>query len=142
MAILFHSIDAHVPAIPKRQVSQWIKHVANQNHSTVGEISLIFCSDDYLLKINKQYLNHDYYTDVITFAYREGNHISGDIFISLDTVKSNAIQFNTTFDDELRRVIIHGILHLCGVNDKTPEEQTKMTQCENEALEYWKNGAY
>ncbi len=99
-----------------------------------GELSFVFCSDDYLLKMNKDYLQHDYFTDVITFDYTENNIISGDIFISIDRIKENAKSFNVTFEEELQRVMIHGILHLIGYNDKTEEEQSEMTEKENKYL--------
>ena len=94
----------------------------------------IFCSDEKILEVNKAYLQHDYYTDVITFDYTEGDKISGDIFISVDSVRSNAEQFGTDYDEELHRIIIHGVLHLCGINDKGPGEREMMTRHENEAL--------
>lgn len=99
-----------------------------------GDISYIFCSDEKILEVNKQYLQHDYYTDIISFDYTEGTKISGDLFISLDTVKSNSENFGTDYTEELHRIIIHGILHLCGINDKGPGEREIMTQKENEAL--------
>ena len=99
-----------------------------------GDIAYIFCSDEKILEVNKAYLQHDYYTDVITFDYTEGDKISGDIFISVDTVRSNAEQFGTDYDEELHRIIIHGVLHLCGINDKGPGEREMMTRHENEAL--------
>ena len=134
MAIIYQAEEIRPPSFPKRKTTAWIKQIASQLKKKIGNISYVFCSDEYILQINKQYLNHDYYTDIITFDYSENNTISGDIFISLDTVKSNAEQFNTNYDDELRRVIIHGILHLCGINDKSPKEQKVMTQEENAAL--------
>ena len=100
----------------------------------VGDINIIFCSDDYLYEMNKIYLNHDYYTDVITFPYNIGNKIEGDIFISIDRVKDNAQIYSTTFDNELSRVIIHGILHLIGFNDKSEEEQKQMREQEDICL--------
>lgn len=99
-----------------------------------GDIAYIFCSDEKILEVNKAYLQHDYYTDVITFDYTEGDKISGDIFISVDTVRSNAEQFGTDYDEELHRIVIHGVLHLCGINDKGPGEREMMTRHENEAL--------
>lgn len=103
----------------------------------VGDVSYIFCSDDKILEVNKQYLKHDYFTDVITFDYSENDTISGDIFISLDTVKSNSQKFNTSNEEELLRVIIHGILHLCGLKDKSAEDSKMMTKSENQALEIY-----
>ena len=100
----------------------------------MDEIAYIFCSDEKILKVNRQYLEHDYYTDIITFDYTEENKIAGDIFISLDTVKTNSEQFNTNYTEELHRTIIHGILHLCGINDKGPGEREIMEAAENKAL--------
>ena len=104
----------------------------------VGEVAYIFCNDDKILEVNRQYLQHDYFTDIITFDYCEGDMISGDLFISLDTVRSNAELFNKTYDEELHRVIIHGILHLVGINDKGPGEREIMEAAENKALELLK----
>ena len=120
--------------IKKREVTKWIKDVAASYDKKVGDVSYIFCSDEKILEINKAYLQHDYYTDIITFDYTDENVISGDIFISLDTVESNAKEFNTDYLEELHRIIIHGILHLCGINDKGPGEREYMTECENKAL--------
>ena len=101
----------------------------------IGEIAYIFCSDEKILEVNRQYLQHDYYTDIITFDYCEGNRLSGDLFISLDTVRTNADQFaGGDYRRELHRVIIHGILHLCGINDKGPGEREIMEEAENKAL--------
>ena len=98
------------------------------------EIAYIFCSDEKILEVNRQYLQHDYYTDIITFDYCEGDRLSGDLFISLDTIRTNAEQFGASYEDELHRVIIHGILHLCGINDKGPGEREVMEAAENKAL--------
>ena len=118
----------------KKETTEWIKEVAACYGKRVGEIAYIFCSDDKILEVNQQYLQHDYYTDIITFDYCEGNRISGDLFISLDTVRTNAEQFEQPYDRELHRVIIHGILHLCGINDKGPGEREIMEAAENKAL--------
>ena len=134
--ISYFAEKTEMPKIRKREISAWIKTVAAERGFRVGEVSCIFCSDEYILRINREYLQHDYYTDIITFDYTEKNRISGDIFISLDTVSSNAEKFGVSFEDELHRVIIHGILHLCGINDKTPEERETMKRCEDEALFY------
>jgi len=132
--ITFYSENITLPKIPKRKIAAWIKFVAQNYGKKIGEIAYIFCNDEKILEINKQYLKHDFYTDIITFDYSEKDKISGDIFISLDTVKSNSEKFNTLYDNELYRVIIHGILHLCGQNDKTPEEEKVMRKKEDEAL--------
>jgi probable rRNA maturation factor len=126
--------DIKMPQLPKRTISAWIKQVVNNNGFKVGDISYIFCSDEKILEVNKEYLQHDYYTDIITFDYTEENVINGDIFVSLDTVKSNAEQFSVSFEKELRRVLIHGILHLCGQADKSTSEKAEMTRKEDEAL--------
>lgn len=137
MAIIFQAEDVKEPAVKKRAVSAWIKKVAKLYNRQVGDVSYIFCSDDKILEVNKQYLKHDYFTDVITFDYSENDTISGDIFISLDTVKSNSQKFNTSNEEELLRVIIHGILHLCGLKDKSAEDSKMMTKSENQALEIY-----
>ena len=130
-----------MPAIRRRDTSAWIKSVAATYGKRVGSIAYIFCNDDKILEVNLQYLQHDYYTDIITFDYCEDellmekkDTISGDLFISLDTVRSNAAQQGTTYEEELHRVIIHGILHLCGINDKGPGEREIMEAAENKAL--------
>ena len=123
-----------LPLIEKSKINRWIKETAAGYNRKVGEITYIFCSDEKMLEINKQYLEHDYYTDIITFDYSEGVVISGDIFISVDTVRTNAADFKVTFENELKRILIHGILHLCGQDDKTPELRLKMTENENIAL--------
>lgn len=134
MAIIYQNEDVKAPLIKKREVTKWIKDVAASYGKKVGDISYIFCSDEKILEINKEYLQHDYYTDIISFDYTDEDVISGDLFISLDTVKSNSEQFNTDYLEELHRIIIHGILHLCGINDKGPGEREHMTECENKAL--------
>lgn len=132
--ISYHTEDIKKPNICTRRTSAWVKNVAASHGKTIGEIAYIFCSDPYILEVNKQYLQHDYFTDVITFDYTEGNKISGDIFISLDTVQSNAEQFGVDFYEELERVIIHGILHLCGFKDKDEAEEAQMREEENKAI--------
>ena len=139
--ISYYSENVKVPNIRRRDVSAWIKKVAALHGKKVGNIAYIFCDDEKILEVNRQYLQHDYYTDIITFDDSEGDVISGDIFISLDTVRTNAEQFATPseqfkspYEQELHRVIIHGVLHLCGINDKGPGERKIMEQQENEAL--------
>ncbi len=134
MAISYFAEDIKSPAIKKRTVSSWIKSVAETYGKRTGDISYIFCSDEKILEVNRQYLQHDYYTDIITFDYTVGDVISGDLFISLDTVRTNAEKFNTPYAEELHRTIIHGILHLCGINDKGPGEREMMEMNENKAL--------
>ena len=134
MAIAYYAEEVKLPAIKKKAVGDWIRKVASLYGKRTGDISYIFCSDEKILEVNKQYLQHDYYTDIISFDYTEGTKISGDLFISLDTVKSNSENFGTVYTEELHRIILHGILHLCGINDKGPGEREIMTQKENEAL--------
>ena len=123
-----------MPNIKKRQTTQWIKAVAASYGKRVGDIGYLFCSDEHILDVNREYLGHDYYTDIITFDYCEGDLLSGDIVISLDTVRTNAELFHKPYEEELHRVIIHGILHLCGINDKGPGEREKMEAAEDRAL--------
>ena len=123
-----------MPVLEKQKLNRWIKEVAADYNKKVGDIAYLFCNDKRILEVNKQYLDHDYFTDIITFDYSERNIISGDIFISLETVESNAKDFGVSFQDELHRIIIHGILHLCGNDDKTPELRKEMTTKENNAL--------
>ncbi len=126
--------DIKLPAFSKREMNAWIKQVAATENHKVGDVSYIFCSDKKILEINETYLQHDYYTDIITFDYTENKKIGGDIFISIDTVRSNAEKYKVAFEQELRRVIIHGILHLCGQKDKSPADRAEMTRKENAAL--------
>ena len=133
--ISFHFENTERPSFfQQKEVSRWIKNTAVFYGKRAGNIVYIFCTDECILKINNEFLQHNYYTDIITFDYSEENIISGELFISLDTVKTNAKKFSESFEKELLRVIIHGILHLCGQNDQTPEEQAEMTQKENRAL--------
>lgn len=123
-----------MPKIKKRETTAWIKAVVASYKRRLGDIGYMFVDDEKILKVNREYLGHDYYTDVITFDYDEDDVVSGDIVISLDTVRSNAELFGKEYDDELHRVIIHGILHLCGINDKGPGEREIMEAAENKAL--------
>ena len=122
------------PAICTKRCSAWIKDIASKHGKTIGEIAYVFCDDAKILEVNRQYLGHDYYTDIITFDYCEDDKLSGDIFISLDTVKSNSVTYGTEYYDELTRVIIHGILHLCGYKDKSDDESRAMRALEDEAV--------
>lgn len=115
-------------------INAWITDVAKLHNRILGNITYIFCNDDKIINVNRQFLQHDYYTDIITFDYSRGKLISGDMFISLDTVKSNSEQFGYDYNTELLRVIIHGILHLCGIDDKGPGEREIMELHENQAL--------
>ena len=132
--ITYNVEGVKMPKIRKREYTAWIKAVAASYGKKVGEIAYIFVNDEKILEVNRQYLQHDYYTDIITFDYCEGDVISGDLFISLDTVRTNAEQVGATYEQELHRVIIHGILHLCGINDKGPGEREIMEAAENKAL--------
>lgn len=134
MAITFQAENITFPKIKRRDTKSWIKLVSENYGKKIGDINYVFCSDEKILEVNREYLSHDFYTDIITFDYSEGNKISGDIIISLDTVRSNSQKFNTNFSEELHRVIIHGILHLCGMKDKSEEEEKAMRQAENNAL--------
>ena len=123
-----------MPRLKRRETSVWIESVAATYDRRIGEIGYMFVDDEKILEINREYLGHDYYTDIITFDYDERDVLNGDIVISVDTVRSNAEQFGKSFDDELHRVIIHGILHLCGINDKGPGERELMEAAEDRAL--------
>ena len=132
--ITYNTINVKMPAISHRATTAWVRSVAATYGKRVGEVAYVFCDDEKIIEVNRQYLNHDYYTDIITFDYSEGDVISGDLFISLDTVRSNAEEQGTDYTEELHRVIIHGILHLCGLNDKGPGERETMEAAENKAL--------
>ena len=133
--IFYTTENVKLPKLEKRKTNAWIKSVADKYDKKIGEIAYIFCDDAKILEVNKTYLQHDYFTDIITFDYCEGVVLNGDIFISLDTVRTNAQEFGVTFENELHRILIHGILHLCGQEDKTPEARLEMTRKENEALQ-------
>jgi rRNA maturation RNase YbeY len=132
--ITYHAEGIKMPAIKRRETTAWIKAVAATYGRKVGEIGYLFVNDEKILEVNNEYLGHDYYTDIITFDYDEGNQINGDLVISLDTVRSNAELFGKPYEEELYRVIIHGVLHLCGINDKGPGERELMEAAENRAL--------
>lgn len=132
--ITYQTDGVKMPQIKRRNITAWIKNVAANHGREVGDVAYIFCNDDKILEVNRDYLQHDYYTDIITFDYCEDDVISGDIFISLDTVRSNSEQLALPYEQELHRVIIHGILHLCGINDKGEGEREVMEAEENTAL--------
>ncbi len=132
--ICFGCENAELPHLNQPAVENWIVEVARRFGKNVGRLTYIFCDDEYILQTNRQFLGHDYYTDIITFDYSNSHRVSGDMVISLDTVASNARQLGVSYDSELCRVIIHGVLHLCGINDKGPGEREIMEQHENEAL--------
>lgn len=133
--LTFISDGVEMPQIDNAVVRRWIEAVARDLGKSVGDLSYIFCNDDKILEVNRQYLQHDYYTDIITFDYSGLRRISGDMFISLDTVRTNAEMVGCSYERELDRVIIHGVLHLCGINDKGVGEREIMEQHENRALE-------
>ena len=134
--MITYNVDGvRMPKFHKRKANKWIRAVAATYGRKVGEVGYMFVDDEKILETNRQYLGHDYYTDVITFDYDEGDTINGDIVISLDTVRTNSEKYAKSFDDEFRRVLIHGILHLCGINDKGPGEREVMEANENAALE-------
>ncbi|MBQ8047808.1 MAG: rRNA maturation RNase YbeY [Prevotella sp.] len=132
--ITYNCEGVRMPKIKRRETSRWIREVAAAYGRQVGEVGYMFVSDEKILEVNREYLGHDYYTDIITFDYDEGRQINGDLVISLDTVRTNAELFGKTYEEELYRVIIHGILHLCGINDKGPGEREQMEAAENRAL--------
>lgn len=111
--------------------NRWLKLVAGSEIKKLGDINVIFCSDNYILDVNMKYLQHDYFTDIITFDYCQGDVLSGDLFISVDSVRENAVEYGAEFDEEIHRVIVHGLLHLIGYDDHTPEDQKTMREKEN-----------
>ena len=134
MPINYQSQDIKFVLKEKRKVSKWINDVIKLHQKKLGNVSYIFCSNQYILELNQQYLNHNYLTDIITFDYCSDNKVEGDIFISIDTVLDNSHRFKTNFNDELLRVRIHGVLHLVGFSDKTAKQQKQMRVLEDEAL--------
>lgn len=123
-----------MPDLDTARLEEWIVAVVASHNRIVGPLTYIFCDDPKIIEVNRQFLNHDYFTDIITFDYSRGRMISGDMFISLDTVESNSVLVGATYTRELLRVIIHGVLHLCGINDKGPGEREIMESFENKAL--------
>lgn len=132
--ITYNSEKMKMPKIKKRETTAWIKQVAQSYGKKVGDIGYMFVDDEKILEVNREYLQHDYYTDIITFDYCEDDELNGDLVISLDTVRTNAELFGKTYEEELYRVIIHGVLHLIGINDKGPGEREIMEAAENKAL--------
>jgi len=132
--ITYNSEKVKMPKIKKRETTAWIKQVAQSYGKKVGDIGYMFVDDEKILEVNREYLQHDYYTDIITFDYCEDDELNGDLVISLDTVRTNAELFGKTYEEELYRVIIHGVLHLIGINDKGPGEREIMETAENKAL--------
>lgn len=129
--VSYYNEDIVFPFKEKRLTSRWLKFVAESESKRLGDVAVIFCSDNYILDVNIKYLQHDYYTDIITFDYCEGNRLSGDLFISIDSVRENASFYGTEFADELNRVIVHGLLHLIGYDDYTEEDIATMRAKEN-----------
>ena len=132
--ISFSFKNIEKPAFDEAKTAVWLRAIAAKHGRKIGNVSYVFCNDNEILGINRQFLQHDYFTDIITFDNSTGNTLNGDIFISIDTVKSNAEEYSKLFENELKRVIVHGILHLCGQNDKTETEAAQMRKMEDEAL--------
>ncbi len=127
MSIQYFNEDVRLPKLQKRRTTNWIKSIIGAEEKICGDISFIFCSDEYLLEVNKKYLNHDYFTDIITFDYVSGSLMNGDIFISVDRLLENSKVFDITFENELYRILAHGVLHLIGYKDKTIKDKKMMT---------------
>lgn len=132
--ITYNTLSISLPTLNQPAVTQWIGRVAESHHRVVGDINYVFCNDEEILEVNRRYLQHDYYTDIITFDYGRGNVLSGDLYISLDTVRSNAELLGKSYEEELHRVLVHGVLHLVGINDKGPGEREVMEAAEDAAL--------
>ena len=138
--ISFLNDNIKMPSLDRKAVRAWIVAVvATYNGRKTGNLNYVFCNDQRILEVNKEFLGHDYYTDIITFDYSEPGVVSGDMYISLDTVLTNSEKFHTSYEKELMRVIIHGVLHLCGINDKGRGERAVMEAAENRALDMWYN---
>lgn len=137
--IFFHTEDISFTLVSENTISNWLLKLVERHNKKLGELNYIFCSDDYLLKLNQQHLKHDYFTDIITFDYCDKDLISGDLFISIDRIKENAKTFRKTQSNELNRVIAHGLLHLLGFTDKTAEDIVEMRSMEEEALKMLEN---
>lgn len=132
--ISFQEKNVTLPVLDYPRIDIWLGEVADSFDKKIGNINYIFCDDIEILKVNREFLSHDYFTDIITFDYSNKNRLGADIFISLDTVKSNAESLGVDYKQELLRVIVHGLLHLCGIKDKSPEERAVMEENENKAL--------
>ncbi len=140
MEIIIDTIDVEFSVWNEGKVLKWIENAIAEEGKSLGEISYVFCTDEHLLGVNRQYLKHDFYTDIITFDYCEGDIIAGDMMISRDRVEENANEFGVEFENELHRVMIHGVLHLCGYKDKNPEDTKLMREKENYYLAKLNNG--
>lgn len=132
--IAFYTENIKMPAINKSRVKAWLKEVATFYNREIGALNYIFCGDDRIIEVNNQFLGHNYYTDIITFDYSDNKTVSGDMYVCVDTICSNSLKYKTSFDTELHRVIVHGLLHLCGINDKGPGERKIMEAAEERAL--------
>ena len=132
--ILYNVVNTEMPPINQQKVAEWVRQVAATYQRHVGDINFIFVDDEEILRVNREFIGHDYYTDHIGFDYSQGSTISGDIYIGVDTVRTNSEQIGCDYNEELYRVIIHGVLHLCGINDKTPQERAQMQEAEDKAL--------
>lgn len=137
--ITYNTEYTQMPSIDQKRITTWVRSVARAHGKATGDINYVFVNDERILEVNRKFLSHDYYTDIITFDYTHQGVISGDIYISLDTIRTNADMLNQPYERELLRVIIHGILHLCGINDKSPGEREGMEAAENTALSMWDN---
>ena len=137
--ILYNVVNTEMPSINQQKVSEWVREVAASYQRHVGDINFIFVDDEEILRVNRQFIGHDYYTDHIGFDYSSGTTISGDIYIGVDTVLTNSEKLGCPYAEELHRVIIHGVLHLCGIDDKGPGERAIMEAAEDKALKLWKN---
>lgn len=135
--VSFDTKNVEMPRLDLERVGRWLGEVAAAHDRRIGNINYLFCDDEEILRANREYLRHDYYTDIITFDYSRRDKIGGDIFLSLDTVRSNAEEIGEPYERELLRVIVHGVLHLCGIDDKGPGEREVMEAHENSALQLW-----
>ena len=137
--ILYNVVNTEMPSINQQKVSEWVREVAASYQRHVGDINFIFVDDEEILRVNREFIGHDYYTDHIGFDYSSGTTISGDIYIGVDTVLTNSQKLSCAYIEELHRVIIHGVLHLCGIDDKGPGERAIMEAAEDKALKLWNN---
>lgn len=135
--ISFESLKVVMPNLDFSKVDLWLGRIASRYNKKIGNLNYLFCDDEEILRVNKEFLQHDYFTDIITFDYSRKDKVGGDIFISLDTVRSNSEELSVAYDSELLRVIAHGLLHLCGIDDKGPGQREIMEKHENEALLMW-----
>lgn len=137
LMIDFETKNVEMPDLDFRKVEIWLGEVAASYGRRIANLNYLFCDDEEIIRVNREFLHHDYFTDIITFDYSRRDRVGGDIFISLDTVRSNAAELGVTYDNELLRVICHGLLHLCGIDDKGPGEREIMEASENKALSLW-----